>query len=58
MAYANKVHFIPPMSLKLIFSLGVWLVFDLFVDSIHDVSPQEEVADLWHINELEANNGI
>jgi hypothetical protein len=33
-------------------------VFDLFVDSIHDVSPQEEVADLWHINELEANNGI
>ncbi len=22
---------------------------DLFVDSIHNVAPQEEVIDLWHI---------
>jgi hypothetical protein len=29
--------------------------FDLFVDSIHNVSPQEEVAHLWHINESKAN---
>ncbi len=23
--------------------------FDLFIDSIHNVTPQEEVAHLWHI---------
>jgi hypothetical protein len=32
--------------------------FDLFVDSIHNVSLQEEVVDLWHIKELKANVGI
>jgi hypothetical protein len=32
--------------------------FDLFVDSIHDVARQEEVADLSHIKESKANVGI
>jgi hypothetical protein len=32
--------------------------FDLFVDSIHNVAPQEEVIDLWHIKESKANVGI
>jgi hypothetical protein len=32
--------------------------FDLFVDSIHNVPPQEEVANLWHKNESKANVGI
>jgi hypothetical protein len=25
--------------------------FHLFVDFIHNVPPQEKMADLWHINE-------
>jgi hypothetical protein len=32
--------------------------FDLFVDSIHNVAPQEEMADLWHIKESKTNVGI
>jgi hypothetical protein len=32
--------------------------FHLFVGCIHNVLPQEEVADMWHIKELEANLGI
>jgi hypothetical protein len=32
--------------------------FDLFVDFIHNVSPQEEMAHLWHIKESNANVGI
>jgi hypothetical protein len=32
--------------------------FHLFVDCIHHVSPQEEVINMWHIKELEANVGI
>jgi len=32
--------------------------FHLFVNYIHNVSPQEEVADMWHIKELDANVGI
>jgi hypothetical protein len=32
--------------------------FDLFVDLIHNVTPQEEVANLWHIKESKANVGI
>jgi hypothetical protein len=31
---------------------------DLFVDSIHNVALQEEVANLSHIKELKANVGI
>jgi hypothetical protein len=34
------------------------LFFHLFVDSLHDVPPQEEVVDLWHENQLKANVGI
>jgi len=29
--------------------------FDLFVNFIHNVAPQEEVIDLWHIKESKAN---
>jgi hypothetical protein len=32
--------------------------FHLFVDFIHNVPPQEEVANLWHTNESKANVGI
>jgi hypothetical protein len=32
--------------------------FHLFVDCIHNVSPQEEVANMWHIKESEVNVGI
>ncbi len=32
--------------------------FDLFVDFIHNVASQEEVANLWHIKESKANVGI
>jgi hypothetical protein len=32
--------------------------FHLFVDYIHNVSPQKEVANMWHIKESEANVGI
>jgi hypothetical protein len=32
--------------------------FHLFIDPIHNVAPQEEVADLWHTKELKANFGI
>jgi hypothetical protein len=32
--------------------------FHLFIDCIHNVSPQEEVADMWHIKKSEANLGI
>jgi hypothetical protein len=32
--------------------------FDLFVNSIHNVAPQEEVANLWHIEESKAIIGI
>jgi hypothetical protein len=32
--------------------------FDLFVDFIHNVAPQEEVANMWHIKESKANVGI
>jgi len=32
--------------------------FDLFVDFIHNVTPQEEVANMWHIKESKANVGI
>jgi hypothetical protein len=30
----------------------------LFIDYIHNVSPQKEVANMWHIKDLEANVGI
>jgi len=29
--------------------------FHIFVNSTHNVSPQKEMADLWHIKGLEAN---
>jgi hypothetical protein len=32
--------------------------FDLFVDFIHNVLPQEEVENLWHIKESKTNVGI
>ncbi len=32
--------------------------FDLFVDSVHNVAPQEEVANLWHIKESKTIIGI
>jgi hypothetical protein len=32
--------------------------FHIFVNSTHNVSPQKEVANLWHIKESEANVGI
>jgi hypothetical protein len=32
--------------------------FDLFVDFIRNVSPQEKVAHLWHIKESKGNVGI
>jgi hypothetical protein len=32
--------------------------FDLFVNPIHNIAPQEEVANLWHIKESKANVGI
>jgi hypothetical protein len=32
--------------------------FDLFVDSIHDVAPQEQVVDLLHIKESKENVNI
>jgi len=32
--------------------------FHLFVDFIHNVSPQKEVVDMWHIKESELNVGI
>jgi hypothetical protein len=32
--------------------------FDLFVDSIHNVASQEEVANLWHIKESKTNFGF
>jgi len=32
--------------------------FDLFVNSTHNVAPQEEVIDLWHIKKSKANVGI
>jgi hypothetical protein len=38
--------------------LQVLCFFDLFVDSIHNVALQEEVANLSHIKELKANVGI
>jgi hypothetical protein len=38
--------------------LQVLCFFDLFVDSIHNVAPQEEVANLWHIKESKTIIGI
>ncbi len=32
--------------------------FHLFVDCLRNVSPQEEVVDMWHIKESKANVGI
>jgi hypothetical protein len=32
--------------------------FDQFVNSIHNVAPQEEVVDLWHIKKSKANVSI
>jgi hypothetical protein len=32
--------------------------FHLFINCIHNVSPQKEMAYMWHIKELEANVGI
>jgi hypothetical protein len=32
--------------------------FDLFVNFIHNVAPEEKVVDLWHIKESKANVGI
>jgi hypothetical protein len=32
--------------------------FDLSVNSIHNIAPQEEVVDLWHIQESKTNVGI
>jgi hypothetical protein len=34
------------------------LLYHLFVNCIHNVSPQEEVAHMWHIKESRANVGI
>jgi hypothetical protein len=39
----------------LLLSLGC---FDLFVDSIHNVAPQNEIADLWDIKESKTNVSI
>jgi hypothetical protein len=38
--------------------LLVWSCFDLFVDYIINVAPQDEVVDMWHIKESKANVGI
>ncbi len=32
--------------------------FDQFVNFIHNVTPQEEVVDLWHIKKLKKNVDI
>jgi hypothetical protein len=32
--------------------------FDLSINSTHNVAPQEEMVDLWHIKESKANVGI
>jgi len=32
--------------------------FHMFVNSTHNVSPQKEVANWWHIKESKANVGI
>jgi hypothetical protein len=32
--------------------------FHCFANSVHNVPPEEEVADLWHTNESKANVGI
>jgi hypothetical protein len=34
------------------------MFFDLFVNSTHNVAPQEEMVDLWHIKESKENVGI
>jgi len=31
---------------------------DLFVDSFHNVAPQEGVVNMWHIKKSKANVGI
>jgi hypothetical protein len=58
MAYANKRPFHSTYVTQAYIFTWVWLVFNMFVDSIHNVSPQEVMEYLWHINELKANSGI
>ncbi len=39
-------------------SLLLLSCFHIFVNSTHNVSPQKEVANVWHTKESEANVGI